>query len=345
MKNLFKIWSIIGLTVITQTAYSGEVTATFTTGDILTAEKLKNIKSAVNDNDTRISNIALTPGPAGAASTVAGPKGDAGADSTVAGPPGPAGADSAVAGARGADGSAGSNGSNGADGTPCTVEQGDGSATFTCGGGNTMASVYGMTTSAEQGDMQYYDGSAWVVVNSPTDTTVVNTLSIVNGTPSWAPTYYEIGDRGPAGGFVFVIYGDGLHGLEAAPPTSDIFDSQYTFGCGDDYVSDATGALWTLGMINTSALLSCDGGSPAATAASEFALNGFDDWHMPSRDALLILGGAVSTHAGFPSYPGGYWSSSQVVNVVSNAYASNIPGAPLSWAKAAAFYVVPVRSF
>jgi hypothetical protein len=78
MKNLFKIASIIGLTVITQTAYSGEVTATFTTGDILTAEKLKNIKSAVNDNDTRISNIALTPGPRGAASTVVGPQGDQG---------------------------------------------------------------------------------------------------------------------------------------------------------------------------------------------------------------------------------------------------------------------------
>ncbi len=48
MKNLFKIASIIGLTVITQTAYSGEVTATFTTADIFTAEKLKNIKNAVN---------------------------------------------------------------------------------------------------------------------------------------------------------------------------------------------------------------------------------------------------------------------------------------------------------
>jgi hypothetical protein len=67
MKNLLKIVSIIGLTVITQTAYSAAVTDSFNTGDILTAEKLNNIKDAVNDNDTRISNIVLTPGPAGPA--------------------------------------------------------------------------------------------------------------------------------------------------------------------------------------------------------------------------------------------------------------------------------------
>jgi hypothetical protein len=62
MKNLLKIVSIIGLTAITQTAYSAAVTDTFETGDTLTAEKLNNIKDAVTDNDTRISDIALTPG-------------------------------------------------------------------------------------------------------------------------------------------------------------------------------------------------------------------------------------------------------------------------------------------
>jgi hypothetical protein len=58
MKNLLEIASIIGLTVITQIAYSAEVTDTFTTGDTLTAEKLNSIKSAVNDNDTRIDGIS-----------------------------------------------------------------------------------------------------------------------------------------------------------------------------------------------------------------------------------------------------------------------------------------------
>jgi hypothetical protein len=87
MKNLLKIVSIIGLTVITQTAYSAEVKDTFDPGDRLTAAKINNIKNAVNDNDTRISDILLTPRPAGANGT----NGKDGADSTVAGPTGPAG--------------------------------------------------------------------------------------------------------------------------------------------------------------------------------------------------------------------------------------------------------------
>jgi hypothetical protein len=261
MKNLFKIASIIGLTVITQTAYSGEVTATFTTGDILTAEKLKNIKSAVNDNDTRISNIALTPGPAGAAGT----NGIAGAD-----------------GANGEDGAAGPTG------TPCTVAQGQGSATITCGGGNTMASVYGMTTSAEQGDMQYYDGSAWVVVNSPTDTDVVNTLRFVDGKPSWAPTYYEIGDRGPAGGFVFYVTHGGLHGLEAAP--SDQSDG-IEWGCYSEDVTGAEGRDVGTGASNTDAILAlnCSNGSPAARVAAEYETRGFVDWYLPSHVELELM--------------------------------------------------------
>ena len=87
MKNLLKIVSIIGLTVITQTAYSAEVKDTFDPGDRLTAAKINNIKNAVNDNDTRISDILLTPGPAGAKGT----NGKDGADSTVAVPKGDTG--------------------------------------------------------------------------------------------------------------------------------------------------------------------------------------------------------------------------------------------------------------
>jgi hypothetical protein len=77
MKNLLKIVSIIGLTVITQIAYSApnDVTATFTTGDTLTAEKLNNIKDVVNDNYNRITNIELTSGPVTYALGDTGPAG------------------------------------------------------------------------------------------------------------------------------------------------------------------------------------------------------------------------------------------------------------------------------
>jgi hypothetical protein len=348
MKNLLKIASIIGLTVITQTAYSGEVTATFTTGDILTAEKLKNIKSAVNDNDTRISNIALTPGPAGAASTVAGPKGDTGAVSTVVGPQGSNGAD----GSNGSDGADGSNGSNGADGTPCTVSQGQGSATITCG--FDMVSVYGITTGGEAGDMQYHDGTEWVLVKSPTDTTVVNTLSIVNGKPSWAPTYYEIGDRGPAGGFVFYVKDDGLHGLEVYPNVSGL--DHVAWGCDGLNISGASGTAVGSGPMNTAAILSSEcGSSPAASRVSQTSLNGIDDWYLPSTGELLKLSqvdGVLRGQWGMEGcYNCIYWSSS-TANNIRDAYAmvfggaTNLPhGALIYGLKVADYLVRAIRTF
>lgn len=54
MKYFIKIISLIGLFTISQFAYSASVTDTFATGDTLTADTLNNLKSAVNDNNTRI---------------------------------------------------------------------------------------------------------------------------------------------------------------------------------------------------------------------------------------------------------------------------------------------------
>jgi len=289
MKNLLKIVSIIGLTVITQTAYSAAVTDTFTTGDTLTAEKLNNIKDAVNDNDTRISNIVLTPGPAGA-------------DSTVAGPTGPAGA----------------------AGTSCTVAQGEGFANISCGSG-TMASVYdgNTTTGNTPGDMQYWTGSEWVVVPAPTDTTVESTLRFVNAKPTWGYSYYQIGDRGPAGGFVFYVTDGGLHGLEAAPVDQS---EGSAWGCVGDNVAEAIGTAIGTGDENTDAIVSlgCDDGSPAALAATDYELNGYDDWFLPSKDELYLMylkladtdGNFTNSGVGDAGNPGGfasyyYWSSSQ----------------------------------
>lgn len=54
MKYSIRILSIIGLLLISQLARSDSITDTYTTGDTLTATKMNNIKSAVNDNDARI---------------------------------------------------------------------------------------------------------------------------------------------------------------------------------------------------------------------------------------------------------------------------------------------------
>ena len=57
MRNILKVTSVALLASISQLAYSAPITDTYTTGDTLTATTLGNIKSAVNDNDTRISAL------------------------------------------------------------------------------------------------------------------------------------------------------------------------------------------------------------------------------------------------------------------------------------------------
>jgi len=270
MKNLLKIASIIGLTVITQTAYSAPVTDTFETGDTLTAEKLNSIKAAVNDNDTRIDSISS-----------------------------------------------------------CTVAQGADSASITCSTANGDVSIASVSdgataTGTTEGDMQYWDGSEWVLVPTPADTTVESTLRFVNAKPTWVPSYYEIGGRGPAGGFVFSVTDGGLHGLEAAP----VDQSEGTgWGCFDDNVSGAVGTAIGTGAQNTEAIVSfgCSGGSPdAALAATGYELSGYDDWFLPSKDELNSMwtnladtdGDSSNSGPDDPNNVGGfasivYWSSSQ----------------------------------
>jgi hypothetical protein len=267
MNNLFKIVSIIGLTVITQTAYSAAVTDTFTTGDTLTAEKLNNIKSAVNANDTRMDSISS-----------------------------------------------------------CVVTENEGTASITCtseSGDTTIASVSdGATaTGTTEGDMQYWDGSDWVVVPTPTDTTVESTLRFVNDKPTWiyTPSYYQIGDPGPAGGFVFFVTDGGLHGLEAAPVDQS---TDTAWGCDGQNVTNAVGTDIGFGTDNTTAILDeggdCSKGSAAATAASDYEVSGYADWFLPSRDELSMMfnvigcgdvGCSLGNQGGFELSK--YWSSSQ----------------------------------
>jgi len=269
MKNLLKIASIIGLSVITQTAYSAAVTDTFETGDTLTAEKLNNIKAAVNDNDTRVDSISS-----------------------------------------------------------CTVAQGADSASITCSTANGDVSIASVSdgataTGTTEGDMQYWDGSGWVVV--PAATANAKALSFCGGVPTWTlDGCYNIGDRGPAGGFVFYVTDGGLHGLEAAPVDQS---EGSVWGCDGDNVAGAGDTDIGTGAQNTDAIVSfgCNGGSPdAALAATGYELSGYSDWFLPSKDELNMMYheladtdnndtnsgvGDAGNLGGFAS--NSYWSSSQ----------------------------------
>ncbi len=57
MKPLLTACAVIGLTLTSQTLLAGQVTSSFADGDTLDAAKMNEIKSAVNDNDGRITSL------------------------------------------------------------------------------------------------------------------------------------------------------------------------------------------------------------------------------------------------------------------------------------------------
>ncbi len=139
-------------------------------------------------------------------------------------------------------------------------------------------------------------------LNADQDTSDVNGL---NGSTA-TTVVYQIGDTGPAGGVVFYVTDNGLHGLEAAP----IDQSRETYWGCVGIVTGATGTAIGTGSSNTALIVeaNCDG-IPAQLAAN-YELNGYIDWFLPSSDELtqLYLNRDVVPALVINNF---YWSSSE----------------------------------
>ncbi len=123
-----------------------------------------------------------------------------------------------------------------------------------------------------------------------------------------ADPFYIIGDIGPAGGIVFYVDGTGEHGLEAAPVDQDD-GSGAVWGCDGFDALGADGTSIGTGAQNTADILaSCEAGT-AAELASNYSLNGYDDWFLPSKSEINALYNAKDVVWGLDS--GYYWSSSE----------------------------------
>jgi hypothetical protein len=200
-------------------------------------------------------------------------------DRALVGPAGPRGPQ----GLQGIQGVAGPIGLTGATG-PQGI-QGQRGATGTTPSGNAL------------GDMQYWNGSAWVMIPAPNPlpiAPVMATLHFCNGMPTWTATcqptdgIYQIGGTGPAGGIVFYISDGGLHGLEVSPVNQSSVSALW--GC---YGTDIAGAYGTAvgdGAANTAAIVAdCNDPNIAAKLANDYVLNGYSDWYLPSKDELDLL--------------------------------------------------------
>jgi hypothetical protein len=129
---------------------------------------------------------------------------------------------------------------------------------------------------------------------------------------------YKIGDRGPAGGWIFYDKGnssDGWRYLEAAPEDQG---NDVEWGCyGKSIVPSAEGTAIGTGKSNTQAIIkSCGGSSTAAKLAAEYRGGGKSDWFLPSKDELNLMYKNLHKN-GIGGFAGYYWSSSEdFVNTV-----------------------------
>ena len=123
---------------------------------------------------------------------------------------------------------------------------------------------------------------------------------------------YELGQKGPAGGWVFYVSEDGLHGLEAAP----VDQGEAEWGCNTQNIIGAQSDAVDTGAQNTTAILNgCDEGGIAARIADNYVSpSGHDDWFLPSKDELDLMYTRLHKVGLGDLDNGGYWSSSDTVS-------------------------------
>lgn len=121
------------------------------------------------------------------------------------------------------------------------------------------------------------------------------------------------------GGIIFYLDENG-GGLIAA---NEDLEGTYEWGCfltqvedGGNLTQIGTGYQNTLDIVNQQCLTEF-GGIPAAQAAIDAQINGFDDWYLPSRDELYLMylnigkGGLDSNNNIGNFSDSQYWSSSE----------------------------------
>jgi len=119
---------------------------------------------------------------------------------------------------------------------------------------------------------------------------------------------YRIGDRGPAGGWIFYDQGkvkDGWRYLEAAPE-----ELHAPWGPLDLNIKGTKSGVGS-GKENTVLLVQAQGGKGyAAQVCDDYYLNGFGDWFLPSHGELKLLYKNLAKKGGGFDYTW-YWSSTQ----------------------------------
>ena len=143
--------------------------------------------------------------------------------------------------------------------------------------------IFELPTSGNAGDMNYWNGTAWVTI--PAAFNEGATLQMISGVPTWTGgTPPAIGDL-VAGGIVFWV--DGLGGGLVAATTDQATVVQY--GCHGT-VTGADGFDLGTGNQNTIDInAGCTTPGTAADVCANLTLGGYSDWFLPSVGEMALM--------------------------------------------------------
>ena len=184
----------------------------------------------------------------------------------------------------------------------------------------------GMPTATEAGQMNYWNGSAWITIAATVNEGA--TLQMIGGVPTWGggtPPPHQIGDL-LYGGMVFYIApspidldGDGDLDLGLVCAIEDQ-SSIIRWHNGSNTTTEALATAIGTGAANTDAIIAVQGDTKtdyAAGLARAFAGGGYTDWFLPSKDELnqmYINKTTLDAVSGFTAFSGYYWSSTEYDN-------------------------------
>ena len=178
-----------------------------------------------------------------------------------------------------------------------------------------VGGIDGSASDADGTDADGTDGTATDAGGTDADGTGGTT------TGSDGAAFFNIGDTGPAGGFVFQVSGDGASGLEAA--TTAIVTA---WGCDGIFVDVTNGTEPSSARVESTGESNADftiptgqsvspllemQGCTASGVATGFSGGGFTDWFLPSSDELFQLNNAGSFLQEMLIPGSGVWSSTE----------------------------------
>jgi len=136
---------------------------------------------------------------------------------------------------------------------------------------------------------------------------IVGAAVIISNESNAQEKTYKIGDKGPAGGWIFYdkgSYSDGWRYLEAAP----VGQGRAAWGYKNKSIPVTQKTAIGSGKINTQAIIeNCGEANIAAKLCTAYRGGGKSDWFLPSKDELNLM----CTNLDKLGLAASYWSSSE----------------------------------